>query len=464
MRGLVGAGLLAAAVVGAVVFQRLNADRQYHRLLASGDAALAAGQSYRAVEAFSGALAFRPDSMVAYLRRGEAYRDQRRYDDAVRDWREATRLAPDAPQPLVELGDLYDATGEFRQAAEWYAQAAERLHDEDPSLLYRLALARYRSGEPGAAIEPLERAVARNDASAEAHYLLGLLYRDTNSGERAVASLQTALTIRPNLTAAREELADLFRELGRPVDEMAQLQILARDGPPSRQVAIGLAEARGGQYDAALGTLKDALERTPNDSSILLAIGRVQLARAERSRDPVSVQRALNALELALGGTAKRGEGLALYGRALYLSGDVAEAERILRDAVATSPVDPAAFGYLADAAERAGHAEIARDALANLDILQGDTAPQPVRSERARRIGDLSIEIGDFKGAREALEQAADGMPGDALTMGLLAEAMWHLGEVATARELADKALAADPRNARLQRIARLVREGAPL
>ena len=41
------------------------------------------------------------------------------------------------------------------------------------------------------------------------------------------------------------------------------------------------------------------------------------------------------------------------YGRALSLSGDLAGAERILREAVATSPVDLEAFEYLADAAER---------------------------------------------------------------------------------------------------------------
>ena len=49
--------------------------------------------------------------MVAYLRRGQAYRDQRRFDEATGDWRQASKLAPEAPQPLISLGDHFDAIG-----------------------------------------------------------------------------------------------------------------------------------------------------------------------------------------------------------------------------------------------------------------------------------------------------------------------------------------------------------------
>ena len=97
------AALLTCVVLGAVAVQGLYTERQYRRLLGEGDRALAAGKAYAAVEAFSGALAFKPDSMVAYLRRGQAYRDQRRFDEATRDWRQASKLAPEAPQPSRDL-------------------------------------------------------------------------------------------------------------------------------------------------------------------------------------------------------------------------------------------------------------------------------------------------------------------------------------------------------------------------
>ena len=67
-------------------------------------------------------------------------------------------------------------------------------------------------------------AIERRDSFAEAHYLLGLVYRDVRNFDAATASLEQALRIDPGLTAAREELADLHRTQGRTVDEMQQLQ------------------------------------------------------------------------------------------------------------------------------------------------------------------------------------------------------------------------------------------------
>src|SRR5262245_30352404 len=146
---LVVAGGLTAAAVGYVL--RIQGERQYRQLLATGELALSNGNTYGAIEAFSGALVVRPTSMVAFYRRGEAYRAQNQELEAVFNFRQANRLAPDAPEPLVALGDLYDTKGDFGQAALWYGQAADRLKDEDPTLLYRLALARYRAGSPAMA-------------------------------------------------------------------------------------------------------------------------------------------------------------------------------------------------------------------------------------------------------------------------------------------------------------------------
>ena len=452
--------LLGLTAVGATLVQRLQAERQYRRLLSVGEQALGAGDTYGAIEAFSGALAFRPDSMVAYYRRGEAYSLQRQTDEAVRDLRQATRLAPNAPQPLIALGDLFDAAGDFVQAADWYGQAAERLKDEDPTLLYRLALARYRSGTPASAVEPLRRAVARDDSSPAARYLLGLILRDTGDAPSAIASLEEAIRIDPSLTAAREELVDLYRAEGRTVEEMAQLQTLAaRDNQMTRRIAIGMAEARVGQFDGALGTLNRALDTAPNDSRIQVAIGRVYLARAERGGDADAIPRALDVLERALGGTARRSEGLALYGRALSLAGNRADAERILREAVATSPIDLEAFPFLADVAEQLGHYVIARDALVNLDALQGDTVTFEVRRERAKRIGTLSYRAADYRSAADYLAFAVDGGLTDPATLGQLAQSRWLVGDHSGARSVLADALKASPLDPQLLRLAQTIK-----
>ena len=57
----------------------------------SGSPAVSAGDALAAIQAFSGAIALRPDSMLVWLRRGEVYRLQGDYDAAVRDQIESPR-------------------------------------------------------------------------------------------------------------------------------------------------------------------------------------------------------------------------------------------------------------------------------------------------------------------------------------------------------------------------------------
>jgi tetratricopeptide (TPR) repeat protein len=260
------------AVAGVVALQRLNQDRQYRGLLADGDAALAAGHPYLAVEAFSGALAIRADSMVAHYRRGEAYAALGQALQAERDLREARRLAPDAPEPLEALGRLHDRRGDYAVAADWYTQAAERLHDTDARLLYALALARYRVGSLPAAYDAARRALAIDDTLAEAHYLFGLVAHDLQNRREAIAALEQAVRLRPALVAARQELANLYREDGRIDDEATQLRALvAHDGQLDRHLILAMAQMRTGQHAAALDTLATAEAAAPGDSRVALA-------------------------------------------------------------------------------------------------------------------------------------------------------------------------------------------------
>jgi tetratricopeptide (TPR) repeat protein len=452
-------GVVVVAALAALVGQ-FDRERQYQGLLASGEEALRDGNSYLAVEAFSGALALRPASMVAFYRRGEAYRTQRHYEAAIRDWKDAHRLAPNAPHPLIALGDLYDLRGEPALAAEQYSIAADLMKDEEPSLLYTLALARYRSGSPAAAVDPLRRAVARNDSIGEAHYLLGLVYRDINEVDNAIVALERAIRVAPKLVPAREELADLFRAAGRPGDELLQLQALASLDPQNdRQIAIALAHARRRQYDVALSQLSAASAEVTSDSRIDLAVGRVLLMRAEETADAATLRRARAALERALGGTVRRSEGLAHYGRALYLADDVVEAERILLEAVATSPADRRAFAYLADASESLRHPIVARDALMKLDLLEGNTTAPDERARRARRIGGLSAQGGDHETAARYLSRAFEAGITDLATLVLLGRAQWEVGEEDAARATLSRAEASAPQHPEVLRLARAIR-----
>src|SRR5689334_5623814 len=111
-------GLAGTAVYGYLASER---ERTYRQYLASGDAALAQDNASAAIEAFSGAIALKPDAMIGYLKRGETYRRRNEFQAAIRDLRRAAELDPSATRPLEELGDAYMADTPHR-----YDAAAKR--------------------------------------------------------------------------------------------------------------------------------------------------------------------------------------------------------------------------------------------------------------------------------------------------------------------------------------------------
>src|ERR1700731_117237 len=119
-----------ALTVGGAALAYKEAARQadYLAHLTRGDNALREDQTFTAIEAYSGAIALRPDSMLAYLRRGQTYRRRGDLDASARDFRSAAALDPTATRPLEELGDVLYQLQRYARAADAYERCL-RLDD-----------------------------------------------------------------------------------------------------------------------------------------------------------------------------------------------------------------------------------------------------------------------------------------------------------------------------------------------
>jgi tetratricopeptide (TPR) repeat protein len=360
--------LTLAGVAVALAYQTGARQRDYRALIARGDAALRDDQTFAAIEAYSGAIALRTDSMIAHLRLAETYQRRGNLDEAVREFRIASGLDQNATRPLEELGDVAYQQQRFARAADAYARAF-RLDDRSARVGYKLALAQYRDGNLDAALQSVRQSVALDAKFADSAYLLGLCLRDTHQPREAVRAFEQATAIAPGLVPAREELADLYRALDRRADEIEQLQLLAAlDRTIDRQVTLGLAHHRAGHDDLAVLTLGSALERAPDDPTIYRALGQVWLDRAEDDR--ALLNKAREALERVATNPSASSDTLTLYGRALLLEGDLEDADRVLEQAIARYPVDPQAFALYATVAERQKRFDAARKARAQYAAL----------------------------------------------------------------------------------------------
>jgi tetratricopeptide (TPR) repeat protein len=425
-------------------------QRDYRTLLTRGDAALHDDQTFEAIEAYSGAIALRPDSMLAYLRRGETYQrrgDRGDLDAAARDFRKAATLDPSATHPLESLGDVLYQLQRYRNAADAFAQCL-RLDDRSAAVSYKLALSHYRDGDVDAALAAVSQTVRLDDRMADAYYLLGICLRERRRMSDALPALEKAVALAPGLIAAREELADIFGALNRRGDELEQLQVLAgldREHV-ERQVAVGLAHARAGHWDLAVLTLGNALERSPDEPQIYRALGQVWLERPRDDRTFLS--KAREALERAATSANAGSDVLTLYGRALLQEGDLEAAERTLQQAMNHYPIDPAAFLLYASTAEKLNHLDPARSALILYGSLVSDDREFAVR---ATRIAGLSLRLNDPDTAVDWLDRAASASPNDVKLLALLADAELKAGDAEAALTTIARGLEKDPKNSAL-------------
>jgi tetratricopeptide (TPR) repeat protein len=404
------AAFLALAAVGATsagVYTAYATDREYARLIAIGDQAARGDEPFQALEAYSGAIALRPESMLAHLKRGRTYRERGDLDRAARDLRRAVELDPTATLALELLGDTFLSMQRHDRAAERY-RAYLALDDRSPQVWYKLGLALYRGGQMADATSPLQRAIALDGQSAEAQFVLGLCYRDQGDRGLARAAFETAVRTSPGLAAPREALAALYADSGDMSRSIDQLEALAALDParPDRFVAIGLAHARARRHEAAVLTLSRAVERFPTDPGVYGALGRVWLDMADTRDDPVALKKALEALSTAAAHNDVTSETLTHLGRARMMAGDAVAAERALSRATARTPVEPDAYQHLATLTARSGRLQEARDALIKYAALVGDMRPL---AAIATQIAAYSVRLGDSPTALHWIDRAVD-------------------------------------------------------
>lgn len=347
-RILLASVVLLVGMVGVVVYTGAARDREYHRLVAAGDQARLDKQGHVAIEAYSGAIALNRSSMLAHLKRGETYRERGDLPASIRDLTMAANLDPSATRPLDLLGDATYALEQYAVAAEHFRRYVQ-LDNQNPRVLYKLALAEHRAGGTERAEQLLRRAVELDPRFTEANYLLGLYLQAQDQNDEARGLLERAVELAPGMLDAREVLATVYRALGETRLELQQLEALSaldRDRP-DRHVTRGLAYARAGRTDLAVVALGRAAEELPDQPLVYTALGRVWLDIAETTGDHASLSKAIEALESIPLSTASS-EALTLLGRSLSLNGDLQGARRALQLAIERYPVQSDAFIELA--------------------------------------------------------------------------------------------------------------------
>jgi adenylate cyclase len=143
----------------------------------------------------------------------------------------------------------------------------------------------------GNAIELVQKALALDETSSEAHGCLGFLYSMTRQHDKAIAEAEKAVALNPNSALAHFYVGKTLFFAGRAEESIPEYQRAIRLNPipPTAYLwSIGLSYAFTGQYDEAITSCEKAVRQEPNDllARMMMTVvyslsGRDEKARAE---------------------------------------------------------------------------------------------------------------------------------------------------------------------------------------
>jgi tetratricopeptide (TPR) repeat protein len=119
-------------------------------------------------------IALDPVAATFYLERGRMAMEEKRWDDAARDFTAAQTAEPENPAGYQYLGNLLVVRGRFKEALAAYATGLARL-PESSELHYNAAVAAYRLGDRAQALFHARAVLAADPGHAGARLIISKL-------------------------------------------------------------------------------------------------------------------------------------------------------------------------------------------------------------------------------------------------------------------------------------------------
>ena len=151
------------------------------------------------------------------------------------------------------------------------------------------------AGRPAESVPLFERALEHDAEFSQALVNLGVAYRRLGRPDRAEATFRQALEVDPGEVAAASNLASLYLARGRRAEAEPLLDRVAGHlrRNPFHHFRQGLRASRAGDWEGALGYVREAIRRRPEEAAFHVELARIQshLGREDQARS--SLERAL---------------------------------------------------------------------------------------------------------------------------------------------------------------------------
>jgi tetratricopeptide (TPR) repeat protein len=184
-------------------------------------------------------------NFLAHKNLGVALAEQKRYEEAIQQYRQGIAIKPDDPELYYNLGNALDEMGRSDEAIAAYRKALEVEPDHAESH-YNLGNTLARKGDYDGAIEHYRGVLGIDPGHLSARVNLGNALAAEKRFEEAVAEYRNGIAIHPNESDLFFNMGNALSEMGKGDEAMAQYRRALEINPASTgaREAIQRIEAR----------------------------------------------------------------------------------------------------------------------------------------------------------------------------------------------------------------------------
>ncbi|MDR1893084.1 MAG: tetratricopeptide repeat protein [Spirochaetales bacterium] len=236
----------------------------------------------QAVENANRAVQYDQNLWVPHNTLGKIYAQQRNWDQAITEFREAARLNPQDADVLFEMGKAQYRAGAFDAARQTF-ESSIYLNSGNSRALYNLGITYLRLANPptrahlNSALSAQQRAVAVDPAYAEAQFALGDVLSRLNRDGEALTAYRQAATLSPDNITYHIALGTCSYRLNRYGDAEASFRraLQIQGDHPTANYNLALTLDQEGKSAEALPFALQAVQAVPNDATYGYTLGKV---------------------------------------------------------------------------------------------------------------------------------------------------------------------------------------------
>ena len=259
-----------------------NTPEYYFKYACKGDET---GNYEDAIVLYGAVIAFQPDNVEAYNRRGIDFMRLGQFEQAISDFNKVIELNPNDARAHSSLGAIYTYFQDYKKAFPYYSKAIEVDPDEEANY-HNLGVMYNKLKNYKKAIPYFEKALALNSNFEVSYFNRADSYIALKQYQKAIEDLDKAIALKPDYIDAyinRAEIYDKLKEYQKAIEDFSKVIALCTD-------IIGVYCKRGDiyfkqkEYQKAISDYSKEIEINPNDKEVYLSRAKAYRAIGEKEK------------------------------------------------------------------------------------------------------------------------------------------------------------------------------------